>query len=65
LPDGRFPTSGSPEPGIRSPIQHAGRASGNWTWRYRSDQLQQLRRDGADYFRELADLYNRRSEEKQ
>ena len=42
-----------------------GRASGNWTWRYRSDQLQQLRRDGAGYFRELADLYNRRSEEEQ
>jgi 4-alpha-glucanotransferase len=36
-----------------------GRASGNWIWRYRSDQLKDLKNDSADYLRKLAELYGR------
>ena len=36
-----------------------GRASGNWTWRYRSVQLDKLRRESLAYLRELAELYDR------
>jgi len=33
--------------------------AGNWTWRYRAEQLRALRADSAAYLRELAALYGR------
>src|SRR5690606_18695510 len=36
-----------------------GRPTGNWTWRYRQSQLDQLRRHSTGYLRELAHLYGR------
>lgn len=36
-----------------------GQSQGNWSWRYRADQLQALQRDSADYLRELAALHGR------
>lgn len=36
-----------------------GKAQGNWTWRYRADQLRALADDSAPYLRELATLYGR------
>jgi 4-alpha-glucanotransferase len=36
-----------------------GRAQGNWTWRYRAEQLRQLTDHSAAYLRELAALYGR------
>lgn len=36
-----------------------GKSQGNWTWRYRSDQLRTLRDNSAPYLRELAALYGR------
>ncbi len=43
--DARFNTPGSPQ--------------GNWTWRYRPEQLRSLREGAATYLRELASLYGR------
>ncbi|MEO5960775.1 MAG: 4-alpha-glucanotransferase, partial [Opitutaceae bacterium] len=36
-----------------------GKAQGNWTWRYRAEQLRALRGNAAPYLRELAALYGR------
>ena len=36
-----------------------GKAQGNWTWRYRPEQLAALRQDSAAYLRELAELSGR------
>jgi 4-alpha-glucanotransferase len=36
-----------------------GRSQGNWTWRYRPGQLEQLRQNSTGYLRELAGLYGR------
>lgn len=43
--DARFNTPGKPQ--------------GNWTWRYRPQQLEQLRRNSANYLRELGGLFGR------
>lgn len=43
--EGRFNTPGTPQ--------------GNWTWRYRPEQLRALQDGGASYLRELAALYGR------
>lgn len=36
-----------------------GKSQGNWTWRYRPEQLRNLRDQSAAYLRELATLYGR------
>lgn len=36
-----------------------GKSQGNWTWRYRPEQLQSLQGGTAAYLRELAELYGR------
>jgi 4-alpha-glucanotransferase len=36
-----------------------GKSQGNWNWRYRPEQLSQLRQNSARYLRELAALYGR------
>ncbi|MEO7413084.1 MAG: 4-alpha-glucanotransferase, partial [Opitutaceae bacterium] len=36
-----------------------GKSQGNWTWRYRAEQLRALRDNSAGYLRELAALYGR------
>jgi 4-alpha-glucanotransferase len=36
-----------------------GKSQGNWTWRYRPEQLEALRRNAAAYLGELATLYGR------
>jgi len=36
-----------------------GKSQGNWTWRYQSEQLQELHQKSAPYLRELAVLYGR------
>lgn len=36
-----------------------GKSQGNWTWRYRADQLAALRTGTLPYLRELAELYGR------
>jgi 4-alpha-glucanotransferase len=36
-----------------------GKSQGNWTWRYREDQLRALQQNSAGYLRELASLYGR------
>ena len=36
-----------------------GKSQGNWSWRYRPEQLESLRRNSAGYLRELAALYGR------
>jgi 4-alpha-glucanotransferase len=36
-----------------------GTSQGNWTWRYREEQLKALRENSAPYLRELAALYGR------
>jgi 4-alpha-glucanotransferase len=36
-----------------------GKSQGNWTWRYRAEQLAELQRSAAPYLRELAELYGR------
>ena len=42
-----------------------GNGQGNWTWRFRDAQLEELRRGSAGYLRELAALYGRDAVEKQ
>lgn len=39
-----------------------GKSQGNWTWRYRPEQLQTLSRNSAAYLRELGALYGRDSQ---
>jgi 4-alpha-glucanotransferase len=36
-----------------------GKSQGNWTWRYRPEQLQALRQNSGGYLRDLAALYGR------
>jgi 4-alpha-glucanotransferase len=36
-----------------------GKSQGNWTWRYRSEQLRALHENSATYLRELAELFGR------
>jgi 4-alpha-glucanotransferase len=36
-----------------------GKSQGNWTWRYREEQLQGLKNNSGPYLRELAALYGR------
>jgi 4-alpha-glucanotransferase len=36
-----------------------GKSQGNWTWRYREDELQTLKNNSAAYLRDLAALYGR------
>lgn len=38
-----------------------GRSQGNWTWRYRADQLRRLRDESGPYLREIAALYGRQN----
>jgi 4-alpha-glucanotransferase len=40
-----------------------GKSQGNWTWRYRDEQLQTLHRNSAGYLRELATMYGRELED--
>jgi 4-alpha-glucanotransferase len=42
-----------------------GTSQGNWTWRYRAEQLKTLREGAATYLRELAALYGREASKKQ
>lgn len=39
-----------------------GKSQGNWTWRYRPEQLESLHRNSAGYLRDLAALYGRERE---
>ncbi len=43
----------------RARFNTPGTSKGNWTWRYRAEQLQTLRDGTAGYLRELAALYGR------
>ena len=36
-----------------------GKPAGNWMWRYRPAQLDQLRRNSTAYLRELGEMYGR------
>jgi 4-alpha-glucanotransferase len=45
--------------GSEARLNTPGQASGNWSWRYTSDQLERLQREGGAYLRELAKLYER------
>jgi 4-alpha-glucanotransferase len=40
-------------------INTPGRPTGNWTWRYRHGQLDELRKNATNYLRELGALYGR------
>lgn len=40
-----------------------GRAQGNWSWRYRPEQLQRLKDQSAGYLKELAALYGREKDQ--
>jgi len=45
--------------GSAARINTPGKSQGNWTWRYRAEQLDALRDGSAPYLRELAALYGR------
>jgi 4-alpha-glucanotransferase len=45
--------------GAEARFNTPGRSQGNWTWRYREEQLRALRENSAGYLRELAALYGR------
>ncbi|MBV9997860.1 MAG: 4-alpha-glucanotransferase [Verrucomicrobia bacterium] len=45
--------------GSEARLNVPGQPSGNWTWRYTAGQLEQLRRDGSLYLKELSKLYER------
>jgi 4-alpha-glucanotransferase len=45
--------------GTEARFNTPGTNQGNWTWRYRGDQLETLRKNSSAYLRELAALYGR------
>lgn len=45
--------------GAEARFNTPGTSQGNWSWRYRADQLQALRDGGTVYLKELATLYGR------
>jgi 4-alpha-glucanotransferase len=45
--------------GAEARFNTPGTSQGNWSWRYRADQLRSLRDGGAVYLKELATLYGR------
>jgi len=45
--------------GSEARLNTPGVGQGNWTWRYRSDQLARLSAQSAPYLRELGDLHGR------
>ncbi|HWA85742.1 MAG TPA: 4-alpha-glucanotransferase [Opitutus sp.] len=45
--------------GTDARLNRPGTAQGNWTWRYRPEQLHALREGASSYLRELAELYGR------
>ena len=45
--------------GAEARFNTPGTAQGNWTWRYRAEQLRALTENTAPYLRELATLYGR------
>lgn len=45
--------------GSEARLNSPGQPAGNWRWRYTTDQLERLQRDGGQYLRELAKLYER------
>ena len=47
--------------GAEARFNTPGRCQGNWTWRYREDQLRSLRETSSGYLRELSALYGRES----
>ncbi len=47
--------------GTEARFNTPGRAQGNWTWRFRTEQLDALTRESAPYLRELAELYGRKA----
>ncbi len=48
--------------GSEARLNTPGQPVGNWSWRYRPAQLEQLRRSSAPYLRDLAALYGRTGE---
>lgn len=54
-----FPLQDLMSLGSEARFNTPGKAAGNWQWRYRAEQLQQLQSGGADYLRSLGDLYGR------
>ena len=45
--------------GSEARFNSPGKPEGNWSWRYRADDLATLQRSGGKYLRELAELYRR------
>jgi 4-alpha-glucanotransferase len=45
--------------GAEARINTPGKSQGNWTWRYRAEQLHALQRQSAGYLRGLAALHGR------
>lgn len=45
--------------GAEARFNTPGKSQGNWTWRYRTEQLRALHEGSARYLRELAELYGR------
>ena len=45
--------------GAEARFNTPGKSQGNWTWRYRTEQLDALRKNSATYLRELAELTGR------
>jgi 4-alpha-glucanotransferase len=50
--------------GTEARFNTPGTSQGNWTWRYRPEQLRALRDGGSMYLRELATLYGRDGQKK-
>lgn len=50
--------------GAEARFNTPGTSHGNWTWRYRAEQLRALRDGGSMYLRELATLYGRDGQRK-
>ena len=45
--------------GAEARFNTPGKSQGNWTWRYRPEQLAELQRTSEPYLRDLAELYGR------
>jgi 4-alpha-glucanotransferase len=45
--------------GTQARFNTPGKSQGNWSWRYRTEQLRGLREQSAGYLRDLANLYGR------
>ena len=46
--------------GTEARFNTPGKSQGNWSWRYRAEQLRGLRDNSAHYLKQLADLYGRK-----